>query len=139
MAPLAKWCNADYFEQRVKRIVGSENRLELEDGSSLEYDVLVLNVGSRTQGTNAITGVWEHSLTTRPINHLLPKIVAKEASLKEQGIIPKVVICGAGAAGTELAFAFKKRWSVFFGQDIQVTLVSKYNSTLPDAHESVQR
>ena len=53
-------------------------------------------------------------MTTRPINSLLPKIVNKEKSLKEQGIIPKVVICGAGAAGIELAFAFKKRWNFFF-------------------------
>ena len=96
-------------------MVGAENRLELEDGSSVEYDVLALNVGSKTRGANNIPGVWEHSLTTRPINHLLPKIAAKESALKEAGIIPRVVICGAGAAGTELAFGFKKRWSDVFG------------------------
>ena len=37
MAPLAKWCNADYIQKRVKRVVGAENRLELDDGSSLKY------------------------------------------------------------------------------------------------------
>jgi pyruvate/2-oxoglutarate dehydrogenase complex dihydrolipoamide dehydrogenase (E3) component len=45
----------------------------------------------------------------------LPKIVDKENDLKEKGIIPEVVIVGAGAAGTELSFAFKARWSQFFG------------------------
>jgi hypothetical protein len=34
------------------------------------------------------------------------------------------VICGGGAAGTELSFAFKKRWSEYFGQDIKVTLLA---------------
>ena len=133
MAPLAKWCNADYIQKRVKRVVGTENRLELDDGSSLEYDVLALNVGSKTRDSNNVPGVWDFSLTTRPINHLIPKITVKEQTLKDAGIIPKVVICGAGAAGTELAFGFKKRWSDIFGQDIHVTLVSKYNEVLPTA------
>lgn len=137
MAPLAKWCNADYYEKRVKMVVGKENRIEFEDGTSLEYDVLVLNVGSRTAGADKVPGIWENSLTTRPINDLLPKIVKKEASLKEQGIIPKVVVCGAGAAGTELAFAFKKRWSAVFEQDIELTLLSNKSTVLAGSHESV--
>lgn len=114
MEPLANWCNADYIQKYVKRIIGNENRLELSDGSSLEYDVLALNVGSKTRGTNQIPGVL-NSLTTRPINLLLPKIAEKETYLKDSGITPKVVICGAGAAGTELAFGFKRRWSDIFG------------------------
>jgi len=32
-------------------------------------------------------------------------------------------VCGGGAAGTELSFAFKQRWSEFFGQEIQVKLI----------------
>ena len=75
MAPLASWCNAEYVEKRVKKIHANENRLEMEDGSSISYDILALNVGSKTRDTQNITGVWEHSLTTRPINELLPKIV----------------------------------------------------------------
>ena len=107
MAPLAKWCNADYYEKQVSKVVGKENRIELTDGTSLDYDALILNIGSKTFGTKTIPGIWEHALTTRPINHLIPKIMTKENELKEQGVIPKVVVCGAGAAGTELAFAFK--------------------------------
>jgi NADH dehydrogenase FAD-containing subunit len=45
----------------------------------------------------------------------LPKIEKKENDLKALGIVPRVVICGAGAAGVELSFAFKARWSKFFG------------------------
>ena len=50
MAPLAAWCKADYIEKRVKKVVANENRVELEDGTSVEYDVLALNVGSKTRG-----------------------------------------------------------------------------------------
>lgn len=44
--------------------------------------------------------------------------------MKEMGIIPEVVVCGAGAAGTELSFAFKKRWSNHFNTNVKVTLIA---------------
>lgn len=114
------------MQKRVSRIVGEENKLILEDGSELEYDVLALNVGSKTKDTNNVKGVWEHSLTTRPINDLLGKIRAKEDELKSKGIVPTVVVCGGGAAGTELSMAFKKRWTKFFGQDIKLSLIAAH-------------
>ena len=58
----------------MKEVKGSENKLIFEDGTELEYDVLSLNVGSRTRGATTVPGVWENSLTTRPINDLLGKI-----------------------------------------------------------------
>ena len=115
LAPLAEWCGAEYIQERVTRIEGNKNLIHLENGETVEYDVLAVNVGSKTKDTGNIKGVWEHALTTRPINHLIPKVISKEQELKEKGIIPTVVICGGGAAGTELSFAFKKRWSEFFG------------------------
>ena len=69
--------------------------------------MLSINIGSKTKDTGNIKGVWEHSLTTRPINDLLPKVINKENQLLEAGITPVVAICGAGAAGTELSYAFK--------------------------------
>ena len=112
--PLAKWCNANYIEKRVIKIVANENKIILSDNSVVDYDILALNLGSKTKGTtgkHTVEGVWEYSLTTRPINDLLPKIIVKENKLKADGIIPDVVIVGGGAAGTELAFAFKARWT----------------------------
>lgn len=78
LEPLAKWCKADYVEKRVASIIGNENKIKMEDGSELEYDILVVNVGSKTRGSFTTEGVWEYSLTTRPINDLLPKIERKE-------------------------------------------------------------
>ena len=115
LEPLAQWCNADYIEQRVVKIAGEENKIYLQNGETIEYDVLAVNVGSKTKNAGNIKGVWENALTTRPINDLIPKVAKKEVELKEKGIIPTVVVCGGGAAGTELSFAFKKRWSEFFG------------------------
>ena len=45
------------------------------------------------------------------------------------------MIVGSGAAGTELSFAFKARWSKFFGEDIKVTLLSSSPQILPGSHE----
>ena len=106
MAPLAKWCNAEYIEKRVSGIRARDNTIEFEDGTMLEYDVIALNVGSRTRGSHTVKGVWENSLTTRPINELIGKIHRKELEFVESKSIPQVMVCGAGAAGVELAFAF---------------------------------
>ena len=67
-------------------------------------------------------------------------------------IIPKVVVCkniftyhlikyvlgGAGAAGVELAFGFKSRWSAVFGKEIEVTLVSAEETVLSRDNEAVR-
>ena len=52
-------------------------------------------------------------------------------------VIPSVVVCGAGAAGTELAFAFKARWSKVFNTEIEVTLVSAHSTVLKGADDCV--
>ena len=124
MAPLAKWCRADYIEKRVRKIHANDNMLEFEDSTTLPYDILALNIGSKTRGAEDVPGVWEHSLSTRPINELIPKITVKEQSLLESGTIPSVVVCGAGAAGVELSFGFKARWNQLFNTEIDVTLIS---------------
>lgn len=125
MPPLAAWCRAEFIQKRVTKVVANENKVILDDDSEVPYDILVLNVGSRTRGADGLKGVWDYSLTTRPINELLSKIEKKEQDLLAKKIIPKVAVCGAGAAGTELSFAFKKRWSELFGQEIDVTLIAR--------------
>lgn len=86
---MARWCNADFVGKRVAEIRGAENRLVLEDGQTIDYDVLAVNVGSRTRGANDVKGVKEQqALTTRPINDLLHKIEAKEKWFLENKMTP---------------------------------------------------
>jgi NADH dehydrogenase FAD-containing subunit len=139
LEPLAKWCKAAWIQQRVVRIEGNANKIHFENGESIDYDVLAINVGSKTKDTGNVKGVWEHSLTTRPINDLLPKIVKKENELKEKGIVPVVAVCGAGAAGTELSFAFKARWTKFFGEEIKVTLIGSSDKPVPEQKEATRQ
>ena len=128
--PLAKWCNAEYIEKRVQRVVSKENKIIFEDQSTLEYDLAALNVGSRTRGANDTPGVWDNSLTTRPINDLLGKIEKRERELIEAKATPEIVVCGGGAAGVELAFAFKRRWEDLLKKEIQVTIVTADNELI---------
>ena len=113
--------------------MANENRIQLVDGSSIDYDLLVVNVGSRTKSSDTVKGIWEHSLSTRPINFLLSNIVEKEEWLIKNFVIPELVVCGAGAAGVELAFGYKERWSKLFGCDVKVTIVSPNDSILKGA------
>lgn len=80
--PLGEWCKANFIEKRVQSIKGNENTLHFEDGSKLEYDILAVNVGSKTF-EGGVKGIWEHAMTTRPINQLLPKVAKKEVEMKE--------------------------------------------------------
>lgn len=82
LKPLAAWCNAEFVEKRVARVSGDESKLYFDDGDTLDYDVLCLNVGSKTKDGHLVPGVYEHSLSTRPINELLGKIEQKEEELK---------------------------------------------------------
>lgn len=127
---MAAWCNAEYINKKVVRVEANKNLIHLADDTTVSYDIAVINVGSRTRDAQSVPGIWEHSLTTRPINDLLGNIVKKEEQLKKDGIIPEVVVIGQGAAGTELAFGYKKRWSDYFGQEIKVSIVSHTDSVL---------
>jgi NADH dehydrogenase FAD-containing subunit len=118
LEPLAYWCKADYIEKKVQMIDAQKNKLVLEDQSEVNYDALAVNVGSRTRGARDVKGVEKHSLTTRPINDLLGKIERREQELIKDKVTPVLAVCGAGAAGIELSFAFKHRWSKLFGKDI---------------------
>jgi NADH dehydrogenase FAD-containing subunit len=118
LEPLAYWCKADYIEKRVQMIDANKGKLVLEDQSDVNYDALAVNVGSRTKGARDVKGVEKHSLTTRPINDLLGKVERKEEKLIKDKITPVLAVCGSGAAGIELSFAFKNRWSKLFGKDI---------------------
>lgn len=114
----------------MAKIIGNENKVHMEDGTTIEYDLLVVNVGSKTKSANTVPGVNEHSLMTRPINNLIATLEAKEKYLVENKIVPSLVVCGSGAAGTELAFGYKKRWSRLFNQEIKVSVVSSHETCL---------
>ena len=112
--PIAFWAGASYTQSAVKKIEANKNTVHLEDGSSLVYDILSINIGSKSKERD-VPGVNEYALKTRPINKLLPQITVKEIEMKEKGIIPDLAVCGEGIDGVEMVFGFKARWEAYFG------------------------
>jgi selenide, water dikinase len=49
LGPLSTWSGAEFIQARVNKIVASENKLILDNGNTLNYDVLCLNIGSKTK------------------------------------------------------------------------------------------
>ena len=66
----------------------------------------------------------QNAIATRPIWDLIKRIKKKEADLKEKGLIPNAVICGAGTTGSELGMALKIRWEKIFGEGVKVSLLA---------------
>lgn len=116
--------NTNLIETPVKNINPDQNEIVLEDERKIDYDFMSFNIGSRTQGTYTVEGVQEHTLPTRPINNLLARIEEKEKTLMELGRPVRLVVCGAGIAGVELALNFKTRWDDLFQTDTQVTIIN---------------
>jgi len=131
MEPVARYTKTEAVIKRVYKIIANENCLEFFNGEKLYYDILCINVGSRTRDAWNIPGVDKYTLSTRPINDLLGKIERKEESLIERKVLPKVIVCGAGCAGVELAFGFKARWEKLFKSEIEVSLITSGQSPLP--------
>ena len=128
---LARWGNCEYIQSSVIKIIGAENMILLENGQQIYYDVLCINIGSRWNQKNQIPGVLEYSLITRPIRNLLTRIIDKENEFRKNEVVTEVIICGGGAAGTELSFSFKARWSQLFNKDITVRLLCSRDGPIP--------
>jgi selenide,water dikinase len=85
----------------------AEQRLLLRGRPPLRYDLASLDVGSTVSGLDT-PGVREHALPTRPIAAF--EEVTERAIARLRGRpAASVVVVGAGAAGTELAFCAQVR------------------------------
>ena len=49
-----------------------------------------------------------------------------------------MVVCGGGAAGIEMAFGFKKRWSDLFKREIHVSIISNDATVLSGSDDSIR-
>jgi len=152
---LASWCGARFVHARAKHIDYQNNTLlcnswtksrddcdddEKESGGdnkereiSITYDILAVNIGSITKGTDEIPGVKDYTLTTRPISHLLAKLEAFEQrkGWDQWDRVPKIVIVGGGAAGVELSLALKARVQAQCPKSqVDITIISKSRQIL---------
>jgi NADH dehydrogenase len=93
-----------FVQGRVEDVDVGERTVHLADGSTVDYDYLVVGFGSRT-AFFGIEGLAEHSLTLKDLAdameiHEAVKEAAKAASRKDPA---QVVIGGAGLSGIQSA------------------------------------
>jgi len=131
---LCRWAKATWIEGKVTG-VDRKNKLVLVEGlDDVPYDVLSINIGSRTLGTYSTPGVQDYALTTRPISELIPKLTHWD-SMHQNLSAPRVVVVGGGAAGVELAWGLKARYLKF---KPQMTLISSQPGLVSKMGESTE-
>lgn len=125
LEPLAYSCNCEFILATVTRIDPTEQVVYLEDGREISYDVLSINVGSRTLGTGDVTGVPEYAILTRPMNVFLKRLTECEELCKQEGRPPRLLVIGSGVSGVELICSLKSRLSDMFRKEVSATLIDK--------------
>ncbi len=107
VARLARRTGCRLIHAEATGIDRRSQRLLLRERPSLPYDLVSFDVGI-TPDLSGIAGAAEHAVPVKPIAGFLRRVRETEASL---GHPPeRVAVIGGGAAGIELAFAFRDRW-----------------------------
>jgi selenide, water dikinase len=117
---LARACGARIIVATVQRVDAKKSQIILRNRPPLAYDFCSLNVGSTVAG-QAVPGVVEHAVASRPIADLVSGIHDRLDGLPA---VASIVVVGAGAAGTELAFCVH-HWVNRHSPRCRVTLVGK--------------
>lgn len=120
--------------------VDCDKRLVLctrHDGTpfSIPYDLLSLNVGSRTRDIPETVSP-KHSLATRPILDLGTNLVEISDRFIPHSSV-RVVVVGAGAAGVELAMAVTQHLKQK-GHDVVVSIVDSHDTLLPSESSALR-
>ena len=97
VARLAEAAYAEFIEGTLIAIDPARRLAHLADGSELAYDIVSLNAGSLAQVS--VPGVAQHALQVKPF----------DTFVREVRFPPRVALVGGGAAGAELAMAFRHR------------------------------
>ena len=104
---LARFANARLIHGSATGIDREQRRVLLEGRPPLAFDLLSLDAGI-TPDLASIKGAAEHGIAVKPISSLMPRL-QKLDDLLSNG--RSLAIIGAGAAGFELAHAFRHRFA----------------------------
>jgi selenide,water dikinase len=105
--PLARRARAGFVVARATGLDPHARRIRLDGRPPLAYDTASFDVGSTVAGLE-LPGVREHALATRPIGRFVGEVEALLARARGRDAF-RLVVVGGGAAGVELAFAFRER------------------------------
>ena len=110
LQPLVQRAGLRWITQNIAALDATSQTLQLDDGSSLGFDLLSVNTlptQDRARVEQVIPGAREHALFVHP----LEAFVELWSRVTAMGDIQplRITIIGAGAGGIELAFAVRQR------------------------------
>jgi selenide,water dikinase len=131
LVALASRARARMLCSAAVRIDASAREVILADGEIVPYDVLSIDVGSRSFVGTA-RGVEAHSIPVRPLERFIEGWERVLARAREDHI-DSVSIVGGGAAGIELAFAMEHRFRTEVGEGtVHVRILTDAPVLLPE-------
>ncbi len=123
----------------ASRIDRQSRKVMTEDGSTIPFDILSLNVGI-TPDLSAIAGAERHGIAVKPISTFLERLERLLAEAARPDGPRRITLVGGGAAGVELALALKARLCSIdpAGRPFQIALAT-VNGLVSTLNDGVQR
>ncbi|MGE0013566.1 MAG: FAD-dependent oxidoreductase [Azoarcus sp.] len=128
LRPLAEAAGVRLVVGRVTGMDADQHRLYLDDGSTMDYSLLSLDVGSETD-TSDLAELGERLLPVKPLDDFFvqwPRVMA--AALKTPDF--RLCVIGGGAAGVEIALAASHGLRMT-GSAARIDLVASETGLLP--------
>ncbi|MGT2832864.1 NAD(P)/FAD-dependent oxidoreductase [Streptococcus halotolerans] len=130
-----------FLQDKVEKVDCDAKTIQLEKTGNMSYDYLVISLGFRSEGFG-IPGVVENALqmvdvdSANQVHEHVLSMMKKYRETKDANLL-KLVICGAGFTGIELAGAFADERSAYAEiagvkpEEISITCVEAMDSILP--------
>jgi selenide,water dikinase len=108
LGPLAQFAGARLYHAEVDGIDPDKKLIYAPGRSSVAYDILSINIGSRPNSIN-IPGVDKYALAAKPIDIFLHKWQQLVERVRVTDGPFRIVVVGGGAGGVELALSTQLR------------------------------
>ncbi len=129
LRPLAESAGVRLILAQVIGIDAKRRRIELSDGTQLDYDGLSLDVGSEAD-VSWLEAAGERLLPIKPLGNFVQRWpgILTAASKRDHY---RLIVVGGGAAGVELAFAAQHAFTTQQCKQASVGLVASESGILP--------
>jgi len=132
LAALAVQAGAQRIEERAVALHADAQRIVLQGGREIGYDLLSLDVGS----TAALAGLagTEHGIALRPIERMQATLESLDEKARN-GKLQTFAVVGAGAAGVEVLLALNHRLASIAPGGVRAILLADEAGLLPNHGE----
>ena len=132
---LARFAGARLYHAEATGLDAVQKLVFCRDRPAVPYDLLSVDIGS-TPDLAAIPGAADHAIPVKPIGQLIARCASLAARIADRTQPARIGVIGAGAAGVELAFALRHRFS---RSQATLALFGAETDLLPGFSASVRR